>query len=522
MENGASQYDGVGRWAREHPWQAGARLVWILLAVAWGGAGAGFLAWGPMMADWPLVVLAGLAGAALNGGLWLRQQIAVVRGRTGLARRWWRGLMLAHASIFLAVSVIAGVQLYQVGMFSPLTQDRAVNFHRLVRGMEIAYPYFDLKQVDWEALVGRYRPQVEGAETDRAYYAAIERMLVELNDGHTGVTPPLTRNEGCFFGTTQAIGGQAVVVKVGGSGLDAGLTVGSTILTLDGDPLAEALEQVDPRLLVGSTPRQRRSHAFQFLLHTPFGETRDVTFETPSGGHGAGTLVCPEDPAVAAATDRGGDIWPLLLPVAEREIVSRRLPSGVGYIRVPTFGTDLVAEFDAALDGMLDAPGLILDVRGNGGGNSGYADRMAGRLLSEPFAYGRDTYAARLPTRAWRKWMAFRVTPRQPVYPGPVVVIMDTSTFSSAEQFVVSLVDSGRVRTVGRATGGGSGNPTVFRLPGGRDVRFSTANFIRNDGKPIEGVGLVPDVPVGWTVEDFRQGRDPDLEAAEQLLLEGD
>jgi carboxyl-terminal processing protease len=119
-----------------------------------------------------------------------------------------------------------------------------------------------------------------------------------------------------------------------------------------------------------------------------------------------------------------------------------------------------------------------------------------------------------------REWMTFRVTPREPVYGGPVVIIMDTATFSSAEQFLVSLVDSGRVRTVDRATGGGSGNPTVFRLPGVRDAKFSTANFVRNDGTPIEGVGLTPDVPVSWTVAGTRQGRDPDLEAAERLVLE--
>jgi C-terminal processing protease CtpA/Prc len=430
--------------------------------------------------------------------------------------------MLAHASIFLAVSVIAGVQLYQVGLLPPLTQDRLVNFDRLTRAMERAYPYFELKGIDWDAMVERYRPQIETAGTEREYYATLERMLAGLNDGHTGVTPPLARIEGCFFGTTREIEGQAVVVKVGGSGLEAGLTIGSAVLTVDGEPLAEALETVDPRLLVGSTARQRRSHAFQFLLHTPFGETRDVTFETPSGEQRTATLACPEDAAAAADVDRGGDIWDLLRPVAEREVVSRRLPSGVGYVRVPTFGTDLVSDFDAALNEMLDAPGLILDVRGNGGGNSAYADQMAGRLLGEPFAYGRDTYAARLPTRAWRKWMTFRVTPREPVHTGPVVVIMEGSNFSSAEQFLVSLVDSGRVQTVGRATGGGSGNPMVFRLPGGRDVRFSTANFVRNDGTPIEGVGLVPDVPVRWTVEDFRQGRDPDLEAAERLLVGGE
>jgi len=73
---------------------------------------------------------------------------------------------------------------------------------------------------------------------------------------------------------------------------------------------------------------------------------------------------------------------------------------------------------------------------------------------------------------------------------------------------------------VGRLTAGASGNPIVFRLPGAYNVRFSTADFRRKDGTAIEGVGIVPDVEVDWTVEDLRQGRDPDLAAAEALLLD--
>ena len=40
------------------------------------------------------------------------------------------------------------------------------------------------------------------------------------------------------------------------------------------------------------------------------------------------------------------------------------------------------------------------------------------------------------------------------------------------------------------------------------------------DGTSIEGVGIIPDLEVAWTLEDFRQERDPDLAAAERLLLE--
>ncbi len=519
MERRDNRLHDVKTWAAQHPWRAAGRLLGILFALAWGGASGAFLAWGPLMAGWPVMVLLGLAGAALHGGLWLRQQMAAVRGQRGVARRWLGRLLLAHLAIVLVVGAVSGLQLYRIGTFQPFPQDRVAAFDRLIRAMEVAYPYVELKDVDWDALVARYRPRVEAAQSDAAYVSAVESMLAELNDAHTGVVPSPLKNEGCFFAAAREMEGQAVVVQVGGSAQEAGLTVGSAILTVDSRPLEEALSAVDPRLTYGSTPRQRRARAFQFLLKTPLGGEREVTFETPSGERATATLVCPADPADAAEARKGGDLWDLLVPAVERKLVSQRLPSGVGYIRVPTLGTDLVNAFDTALNGMMDAPGLILDLRGNGGGNSAYGDQMAGRLLSEPFAYGRDTYAAQLPTRAWRRWMTFRVTPREPIYGGPVVVIMETQNMSSAEQFLIALVDSGRVRTVGRATGGASGNPTLFRLPAPHNVRFSTANFIRNDGTPIEGVGLTPELEVRWTVEDVRQGRDPDLEAAERLLL---
>ena len=199
------------------------------------------------------------------------------------------------------------------------------------------------------------------------------------------------------------------------------------------------------------------------------------------------------------------------------------LPSGRGLIRISTFsrdsGHDLVAEFDTALGTLMDAPGLIIDLRGKGVGGTALAERMAGRFLSEAFVYGREHYRGRLPQRGWQLHLDYRVTPRAPVYPGPLVLLGDELTMSTAEQFLVALVDSGRALLVGRRTAGSSGNPVKFRLPGEGVARFSTGDFRRVDGTSIEGVGLVPHVPVVYTVEDFRTGHDPDLEAAQELLL---
>jgi len=56
-------------------------------------------------------------------------------------------------------------------------------------------------------------------------------------------------------------------------------------------------------------------------------------------------------------------------------------------------------------------------------------------------------------------------------------------------------------------------NPINFQLVGGRSARFSTADFRLPDGRSLEGVGITPTYPNSWTLADFHEGRDPDLEA---------
>ncbi|HOJ84131.1 MAG TPA: hypothetical protein PKY23_05405 [Bacillota bacterium] len=58
-----------------------------------------------------------------------------------------------------------------------------------------------------------------------------------------------------------------------------------------------------------------------------------------------------------------------------------------------------------------------------------------------------------------------------------------------------------------------------FNFNGGY-ARYSTGDFRRNDGRPIEGIGFRPHIMVEWTVEDVINGRDPDIAAAENYLLD--
>ena len=74
--------------------------------------------------------------------------------------------------------------------------------------------------------------------------------------------------------------------------------------------------------------------------------------------------------------------------------------------------------------------------------------------------------------------------------------------------------DLGRARIFGTRTAGAA-LPSVFeRLPNGDGFQYAIASYISEGGKPLEGIGVIPDVEVPLSRDALLQGRDPVVEAA--------
>jgi C-terminal processing protease CtpA/Prc len=71
-----------------------------------------------------------------------------------------------------------------------------------------------------------------------------------------------------------------------------------------------------------------------------------------------------------------------------------------------------------------------------------------------------------------------------------------------------------RGKIVGEPTGGSTGQPLTFPLPGGGAARVCTKHDAFGDGTEFVGTGVVPDVAASPTVADLRAGRDTVLQAA--------
>jgi C-terminal processing protease CtpA/Prc len=172
------------------------------------------------------------------------------------------------------------------------------------------------------------------------------------------------------------------------------------------------------------------------------------------------------------------------------------------------------------------ARGLVIDIRNNGGGSSGWW--VMGYLVDEYEVPVWATRDYRPVFRAWGRpqtWYRSRPTSRPGLeadrrFDGPVVLLTSTRTFSAAEDFAATFKWSQRGKIVGGATGGSTGQPLGFRLPGGGSAQICSKRDTYPDGSEFVGSGVQPDVEVHPTVEGIRSGKDEVLEAALAELAE--
>lgn len=179
------------------------------------------------------------------------------------------------------------------------------------------------------------------------------------------------------------------------------------------------------------------------------------------------------------------------------------------------------ATIDLALARMRDAPGLIIDVRANGGGSDATALSIVSRFTQKPLVASYvqvrngpavtdlDTPVARV------------VSPRGPwQFTRPVVVIAGRAGFSATESFVAAMRMLPNVMVIGDTTGGASGNPQTFPLANGWQFTVPRWLEFTPDRQPIEGRGVAPQVAIPWTPSTYDSERDPLIDAAVGMLGE--
>ena len=192
------------------------------------------------------------------------------------------------------------------------------------------------------------------------------------------------------------------------------------------------------------------------------------------------------------------------------------LEGRIGYIRVTEFDSVTVNQFSEALYTVKNsaARGIILDLRGNPGGNLDAVVDMCNMILPEGMiVYTEDKYGNR------EEYTCDGENELQL----PLVVLVDMNSASAAEIMAGAIKDYGIGTLVGTTTFGKGIVQQIMSFRDGSAVKLTISAYYTPNGNNIHGIGIEPDVLCEFDGEAYYGSEDhPDnqLEKAKEVLEE--
>src|SRR3989344_1813635 len=186
---------------------------------------------------------------------------------------------------------------------------------------------------------------------------------------------------------------------------------------------------------------------------------------------------------------------------------------GIAYVGLRSFNANAGSLFaDAAVKALQnDAKGIVLDLRNDPGGYLDAAVNVAGWFFQQ---------GTLVVSEAEREG----VTQELKTYGNgalkdiPLVVLINQGSASASEILAGALRDNRRVKLVGEQSFGKGTVQEILPLSGDASVKLTVAHWVLPSGKVLENGGLAPDVEVKTDDENTKDGKDPQLEKALEIL----
>jgi carboxyl-terminal processing protease len=186
----------------------------------------------------------------------------------------------------------------------------------------------------------------------------------------------------------------------------------------------------------------------------------------------------------------------------------------IAYVRVRRF-TPRAHEDSALAVLMRDyarAPAVILDVRGNGGGNT--PSRLTRYLMGDSSVREMPVESSTIASDRLRALSGLRFAGGGARYRGELVILADEGCASACDDFVAPFAFNRRALVVGDTTWGSTGQPKFLDLGNGMSYQVSARRYRMPDGSRFEGVGIAPHVHVPLRAAALRAGTDEPLDTA--------
>jgi carboxyl-terminal processing protease len=346
----------------------------------------------------------------------------------------------AGAVLGLALAALLGA-LFGSGDDDPAEQARAVieaNYFEEVDGAS-------LEGASIKGMVNELRQRYD----DRFSHYFNPEQLEEFESATSG------KFSGVGLNVSPAKGGLRVASVLPDTPAEqAGLEEGDLIVAVDGRSIADVPAEVATARIKGPPGTE-----VELRVQSVTGKPRDVTVER-------------------------AEVRVSAVPRAELRKVGG---SQVAYVNLATFSSGAHGDLRDALERLYreGAEGLVLDLRGNGGGLLNEAV-----LTSSLFVEDGTVVSTKSRTQGGRDYEATG----DALDPRPTVVLMNNDTASASEILASALSDYDLAALVGTRTFGKGTFQEVIHLPAGGALDLTVGQYLTADGVSLAGKGIKPDV----------------------------
>ena len=348
-----------------------------------------------------------------------------------------------------------------------------------------------LHGVDWDAEYARYAAHCDGTLTADEFNHLAGRLIGELNASHLGAyggpgapSGPSTATLGITPDGSHVDPGVLVADVMPESPADkpgSTIAVGEYILTIDGEEVSNTERYYE--LLTG---REGERVKLQVGKEPKLEGAREVSIK-PISGSAYGRLRYER--------------W-----VRDNRARAKRMSNGrVFYAHIEGMNSSSLTRFKREIYGEAqNYDALLIDVRNNGGGST--HDQVLEILTKE--------------VHGWtaRRGAPLRASPSSQ-FDGPKALLINQYSGSDAEIFPNAFREKGLGPLIGMPTSGAVIGTQDITLVNGHRFRVPLAGWFTKDGANLENMGVKPDVEVPYPYEAYRDGKDPQVRRAVEVLM---
>ncbi len=172
------------------------------------------------------------------------------------------------------------------------------------------------------------------------------------------------------------------------------------------------------------------------------------------------------------------------------------LTDDIGYLYYSTFTNEIsVNGIESIIKRYENTRGLILDVRGNLGGDASNINRLMEHFVTETTLVGYRQEKSGPNHQDLSAKKEIRISPKGMLYSKPIIVLANRQCYSACNAFVAYMSILPNVIVLGDRTGGGGGFPVSGQLANGWFFTYSATIGTLPNGQIIED-GIEPDISV--------------------------